>query len=180
MVRRLGILGLIFVVLYLGTGFFYARLEKRLAIRPQKPASEKNVAVTQVQQKEPPQANGKDGYEIIITRNIFQASEESKEEATGKKEEKQSEELVPTTLKLTLLGTAAGTEESARAIIVDETTKKQDIYQVGDAVQKAIIKRIERGRVVLRLQGRDEVLQIKDREGQPELHRPKPGPAMPR
>jgi general secretion pathway protein C len=66
--------------------------------------------------------------------------------------------LEPTSLALTLLGTIAGDEESARAIIFDKKKKNQNIYRVEDTVQGAMIKQILRGKVVLRVDGRDEIL----------------------
>jgi type II secretory pathway component PulC len=58
-----------------------------------------------------------------------------------------------------------GNERDARAIIVDNKEKQQDLYQIGDAVQGAFIESIERGMVTLDVNGRKEALLIKDREG---------------
>jgi hypothetical protein len=74
-------------------------------------------------------------------------------------------------MQLVLLGTVSGSREDARAIIRDEAAKKEDIYQVGSDIQGALIARIERGRVVLQVNGREEILNIKD----PESGRPRPG-----
>lgn len=79
--------------------------------------------------------------------------------------------LEETRMQLVLLGTVSGSREDARAIIRDEAAKKEDIYQVGSDVQGALIARIERGRVVLQVNGREEILNLKDPEG----GRPRPG-----
>ena len=160
MVRLVARLGVIFLVLYLAVGFFYDRLEKRLAVVPAEKVLARQAASPQA---EAPRIAAEEqvDYDIIVTRNIFQAPAEPEESNSGAEAQKK-EEPVPTTLKLTLLGTAAGSQRSARAIILDQVTKKQDIYQVGDAVQKAIIRKIERGRVILRLNGRDEILLIEE------------------
>ena len=74
-------------------------------------------------------------------------------------------EEVPTTLNLTLLGTVLGDEHTSRAIIIEEKQNEQKLYQIGDAVQGAIIESIERGKVVLEVFGAKETLMMKKREG---------------
>jgi general secretion pathway protein C len=59
-----------------------------------------------------------------------------------------------------LLGTVAGDQEIARAVIEDTATKIQDLYKIGDSIQAARIERIERSRVVLLREGREEVLEM--------------------
>ena len=70
------------------------------------------------------------------------------------------ESLEETTLQLALLGTVAGDAASARAIIMDQKERSQDIYRVGDTVQDAEIRQILRGRVILRRGEKDEVLSM--------------------
>ncbi len=74
------------------------------------------------------------------------------------------EDLAETKLRLVLLGTVTGDKGDSRAIIRDEKTKLEDLYQVGSEVQGAVISRISRGKVVLQVNGREEVLAIKDPE----------------
>jgi type II secretion system protein C len=63
-----------------------------------------------------------------------------------------------TTLKLTLIGTAAGRDpKSGVAVIVDENNA-QRAYQVGEIVGQATVDSIYRDRVVLLFQGRLETL----------------------
>jgi len=96
------------------------------------------------------------GYTKIVERNIFGATE--------KVEERPGEEVSPletleeTSLQLSLHGTIAGDTASARAIILDQRQKSQDIYRVGDSVQEAEIRQILRGKVILRHGGKDEIL----------------------
>jgi general secretion pathway protein C len=75
---------------------------------------------------------------------------------------KEIETLEPTKLKLALLGTVEGDESSGWAIIMDKTKRKQDIYRVGDSVQEALIKKIVRNKVILRVGDRNEVLTIEE------------------
>lgn len=160
---------LLFLLVYLGVTFWYGRLEKQLATSPPVVPSQ-NPAEKSVEQ--PVGKPGKDlqkssNYQIIVARNIFEAvleqdKVEAKEEQPAPEVEKEPEE---TTLKLVLHGTVSGTEGDARAIIVDEKEKRQDIYQIGDAVQGALITSIERGKVILTVKGKKQLLLLKDREG---------------
>jgi hypothetical protein len=104
----------------------------------------------------------KQGFQIIVSRNIFEAALEKKSEPVKTKVE---EEVKPTKLNLVLLGTVVGDENDARAIVVDKTANKQDIYRIGDAVQGALIESIGRGRITLDVNGKKESLLIKEREG---------------
>ena len=76
-------------------------------------------------------------YQKIIERNIFGAVLEG---VPVEKEVTEIETLEPTTLKLALLGTIAGDQESARAIIMDEVKKSQNLYRKGDSVQGAVVQ----------------------------------------
>jgi type II secretory pathway component PulC len=71
-------------------------------------------------------------YDMIVERNIFGATEKTEPLPV---EEEPIETLEETSLQLSLLGTIAGDSESARAIILDQKKKSQDIYRVGDSVQ---------------------------------------------
>ena len=96
-------------------------------------------------------------YTKIVERNIFGATEKI-EEALVVEEVKPVETLEETSLQLSLLGTVAGDSASARAIILDQRKRSQDIYRVGDSVQEAEIRQILRGKVVLRHGEKDEIL----------------------
>lgn len=101
---------------------------------------------------------------MILKRNIFKAALEADEQPAGSRE-LDLDALEETRMQLVLLGTVSGSREDARAIIRDEAAKKEDIYQVGSDIQGALIARIERGRVVLQVNGREEILNLKDPEG---------------
>lgn len=104
---------------------------------------------------------GEPDYEVIVTRNIFQAVIENPDSLI----EEVEEDLEETTLRLVLLGTVVGEKGDARAIIIDETQNKQDLYRIGDAVQNAKIENISRGKVTLNVNGKTEALTIRDRKG---------------
>lgn len=165
MVRVTVKLFLIFVLVYAGVSFWYGRLEKRLLV----PAT---AVAPRIAQAGPPEKTKQvlqktSNYQIILTRNIFEAVLEQKNLEPKEKEPEKVVEKEPeeTTLKLVLQGTVSGAERDARAIIVDQKDKKQDIYQIGDAVQGALITSIERGKVILEVNGKKQLLVIKDREG---------------
>lgn len=99
-------------------------------------------------------------YQVIVDRNLFgatgrEAPETGFEQISG---------LEPTTLQVSLLGTIAGDEQSARAIIEDQKKREQNLYRVGDTVQNALVIRILRGKVVLRVDGRDEILTMDEKK----------------
>jgi len=99
-----------------------------------------------------------DYYRPIMKRNIFGSGEDvSKEIRT-----EEIENLQPTSLKLALLGTVSGNRQNAFAVIEEIDKKKQALYRVGDSVQGAIVKTILRGKVILRVQERDEILTIEE------------------
>jgi general secretion pathway protein C len=96
-------------------------------------------------------------YDTISERNIFGATDKAEALPVEDKTEI-IETLEETTLQLALLGTIAGDSESARAIILDQKNKSQDMYRVGDSLQDAEIRQILRGKVILRHGEKDEIL----------------------
>ncbi|WP_446008660.1 type II secretion system protein N [Candidatus Electrothrix sp.] len=107
-------------------------------------------------------------FQVIIRRNIFQLTQQEEPVITEEQPtliEKQPVKEVQTALNLTLLGTVTGDKQAARAIIVEDNKNEQKLYQIGDAVQGAIIESIERGKVILDVFGAQEALLMKKREG---------------
>lgn len=139
--------------------FIYSRLEQRMQVPEAALDQRKKQAGTFVAADAGPVQDM--DYQLIVQRNIFQAVVN---EPVPQKKKDREESLETTSLKLELLGTVSGNERDARAIIVDEKEKRQDIYHVGDAVQGAVIEAIERGKVILRVGDRREILLLKDRE----------------
>jgi len=164
MVRVAAKLLIIFLLVSAGVYLWYGRLEKRLLAVSAKPVPSQADKTTSASRAVPEAVGpitGTDDFQIIVSRNIFQASLEKVVEKAGEV----VEEVLPTSLNLTLLGTVTGDPRDARAIIVDNKKRQQELYQIGDAVQGAFIESIERGRVTLDVNGRKEALLIKDREG---------------
>lgn len=94
-------------------------------------------------------------YRIIHIRNIFGGTAQQGEISD---ETEDIEDLEPTSLKISLVGTVSGDQKSAAAIIQDETKRSQDLYRVGDSIQNAVIQKILRGKIILSYMGRDEIL----------------------
>jgi general secretion pathway protein C len=97
-------------------------------------------------------------FRVVMDRNIFG----SKDKAAEGIKPTDLESLEPTSLKLALLGTVAGTQQSAVAVIEETDKRKQGLYRVGDSVQDAIVKMILRGKVVLRVGDKDEILTMEE------------------
>ncbi len=127
-------------------------------------------------------------FQVIIRRNIFQLVPEEQPINTDQQPaavQETAPEEVPTRLNLTLLGTVLGDDQTSRAIILAEKQNEQKLYQIGDAVQGAIIESIERGKVILDVFGAKETLMMKKREGggpgpprlPTRISRPQPRPA---
>lgn len=160
-VVRIGIkLILITALIFLGTSLWYNRLEKMMLAEIQskgnKKSSEKIIVTEEIVEKSV-------DYSVILTRNIFQVSVDGKIQEE-KKELITTETLAQTSLQLSLEGTVSGIFEDARAIITDKKTKHQDMYRIGDSIQGAEIKAIERGKVVLQVNGQNEVLSLMERK----------------
>lgn len=158
---------LIFVLVFAGVKIWYGRLEEQLRV----PAAVTETRVTEPEVERTVIERKPDDYSIIVDRNIFQAAITKTEKAETPAV---PAELAATKLKLSLMGTIYGVERDSRAIISDDQKKQQDIYQIGDSIQGALIKTIERGRVVLNVNGADEELLLKDREGGGPAYEPSP------
>jgi len=154
------VLRLVVIVLlvYAGVAFWYNRMEERLRDQPH-PAAEQKKDAAPARQETEAAAVGTD-FSIIVTRNIFQAGEGSGHRGASSPADEDG--LEQTRLRLVLLGTVIGGTDDARAIIRNEQTKQEDLYRVGSEIQGARINRISRGRVVLLVNGREEVLTIRD------------------
>ncbi len=92
--------------------------------------------------------------QAILNRNLFGPPPKAAKPAITE----QAAPLAATSLDLSLLGTITGPPKNRRAIILDKKKKLQDIYYQGDMVQGALIKEIQRGKIILNRNGKDEIL----------------------
>lgn len=119
------------------------------------PPSTKQTAVTQAAAPISNAGKKRPDAQVIVKRNLFGSSPGLKPVLT---EQPVPEKLAATALELSLLGTIDGPPNARRAIILDKKKKTQDIYYQGDTVQGAVIKEIQRGKIILSVNGKDEIL----------------------
>jgi len=106
--------------------------------------------------------------EKVTRRNLFKVDVDGK---NNNAPEPVNLNLEKTSLKLTLWGTVTGQKkEDGWAVIQDIKTKQQDLYRVNDKIQGATIKSILRNKVILTVNGKDQVLEV-DAEPPPLLGR---------
>jgi general secretion pathway protein C len=95
-------------------------------------------------------------YNIITQRNLFR----TKIKIEKKSKPLNIETLKQTDLKLKLWGTVTGENETPYAVIEAQNEKKQNLYRTGDSIQNAMVKKILEKRVILNVDGRDEILEM--------------------
>ena len=101
----------------------------------------------------------KHDYRIILERNLF-GTPSSKEKAPVAKENVEDMQL--SSLNVVLMGTINGKKGDNRAIVLDKSNNKQQLYEVGDVIQGAQVKEVLRGKVVLLYNGKDEMLDMSE------------------
>jgi len=103
-------------------------------------------------------------YQVIINRDLLKANQAKPDKVN---EQIELEKLKQTQLNLKLCGTVSGNTEKSRAVIEKTQNKKQALYKEGDSVENAVIKKILRNTVVLNVNGKDEILVIKEEKSKP-------------
>lgn len=148
---------------YLGVNLFYKALDRRLATTPVVTAA---VIPQAKETRVRPKAESH--YRLILDRNLFKTKAVAAP-APEKAKAIDVAALEQTQLKLKLWGTVAppegatqggGTNAKAYAVIEDTTLRKQNLYRKGDSVQNAEVKAILREKVVLTVNGKDEILEM--------------------
>jgi len=152
--RTIFILAAITALSFLFVDIFYKTVEAKLAGVKTGITVTKEVDI-QVVKKQP-----LDFYSVISERNLFG----SINKAAGERYIN-VDELESTKLNLALLGTVSGTGKFDCAVIEEKDNKKQALFRTGDTVASATVVKIMRGRVILRVDGRDEILKME--EGDP-------------
>ena len=99
-----------------------------------------------------------DHFKRIWERNLFSVTVEEEKTAEPKKLLTKLDELSLTSLNLTLMGTIIEENGESLAIIQEDQTKTQGRYPVGSIVSGAKVVMILRNKVVLNIDGRDELL----------------------
>ena len=157
--RTIFILAAITAMSYLCVDIFYKAVDAKLSgFRTEEISTGKTVS-RKVAEK--PSINA---YRVISDRNLFGSIDKA-----GEKIQINVDELEPTKLGLALLGTVSGTGGFDLAVIEEKNKKKQGLFREGDAVAAATIIRIMRGMVVLRVDGRDEILKMEEGDQRSEV-----------
>ncbi|MCA1794052.1 MAG: type II secretion system protein N [Desulfotignum sp.] len=101
-------------------------------------------------------------YTAIADRNLFNVLTQSPEpDLEASPAENLKKPLEKTRLQLALWGTVtAASENTSYAVIENKKTREQSLFQVGDQVEGATIKRIDRSQVILRVNGQDQILEV--------------------
>jgi type II secretory pathway component PulC len=100
-------------------------------------------------------------YRVILQRNLF-GPPPGEGEPVATTEPDAAEDIQLTSLNIVLMGTISGGDGADRAIILDQTSKKQQLYERGDIIQGAMVKEILRGKVILFYNDKDEMLDMSD------------------
>ncbi len=145
------------VIIFLGVDLFYMIIREQL-----RQVDTKKVVMHRTPGFERDHSLPSRDYQAIIDRNIFGSIERETEDANTEGIKEIEALLEPTSLKIALLGTVVGDQQSTRAVIRDKGKKREDLYREGDTVQGAVIKKILRGKVILRVGGKDEILTIEE------------------
>lgn len=145
--------------IYFGVSTFYAILTARMDYGIQAgPSSSQRTAVAATRYTPPPRSD----YQAIIDRNIFNSGTQALTETEPVQTDLQLDKLEETKLNLKLWGTVAGASRRAYAVIEDTKTRRQSLYHPGDTIQNATIKMVLRQKVVLTVEGRDEILAMQE------------------
>lgn len=148
-------LALVTLGVYFGVSLFYQVLANQL-----RPTEVATVAAKAPSNRPPSKKQPFASYRPIIQRDLFKTQKSPA--APPPQTDINLENMAQTQLKLKLWGTVTGNPEQAYAVIEDEQKREQSLYRVGDSVQNATLKLIKRSKVVLSLNGKDEVLSMED------------------
>jgi len=135
---------------YGGSTFFLSYLDREVLTDVPVPAPAKSS----VEHKAGPPASPAEDSKTLAKRSL---SPERKE-TPSKKASRAQEKLGVSSLNLKLLGTVVNEKGSSWAIIQDLDRDRQDMVNVGSVVAGARVVSISKDRVVLNVNGREEIL----------------------
>ncbi len=99
----------------------------------------------------------------ISTRNIFKVLTQGSSMPGFLQSDNSEKKLKKTELKIALWGTVTGGPPAdSYAVIEDKKENRQSLFQVGDVVQQATIKKIMRSKIILTVNGKDQILEVDD------------------
>ncbi|WP_027359380.1 type II secretion system protein GspC [Desulforegula conservatrix] len=150
-------LNIIFITLmaFFSVQSFYSLFESRFYGDQAPKNSKAGNASGKTAVKAPKKMDSLTSYSEIGKRNFFKAASKSN---TDKKIDVSN--LKDTGLNLKLWGTVHSTDGDSCAIIEDSSSKSQQLYKTGDKINNSVVKMILREKVVLTVDGADEILQM--------------------
>jgi general secretion pathway protein C len=151
-------LNLLFIgaIVYTGVSGFYLFSEANIASLEPSAVDNTRISVSQTQRRQP-----LSHYNTISERNLFKTQTDNDNTPVAVN----VETLEQTSLNLKLWGTVTGTDKEAFAVIEEAGNRQQNLYRIGDTVENATVKIILREKVVLSVNGKDEVLEIEKAVG---------------
>ena len=148
-------LALITLGAYFGAGLFYQIWALRTQPSQLEPIAQAKASVSREPVSKPYAA-----YRPILQRDLFKTQKAS--ETPAQEARINIEDMEETKLQLKLWGTVTGDPQQSYAVIEDTQKREQNLYRVGDNIQQATLKAILRAKVVLTVNGQDEVLAMED------------------
>ena len=97
-------------------------------------------------------------YRSIWERNLFAVTVDESEQRQARSLAAKIDQLSLTSLNCSLIGTIVNEGGDSWAIIRDNQNKRQDRYTVGSTIRGAKVRMILRNKVVLNINGKDELL----------------------
>jgi len=141
------------VIIYFGIDSFYMVIRGRLD-----QVNTEDIVIHNIQDEKRNSLSRLTDYQVISNRNIFNKVDKTSTDDDASK----IDTLEPTSLKIRLLGTVAGNQQNTAAILEETGKRTQGLYRIGDSIQEATVKSILRGKVVLRVGDRDEILVMEE------------------
>lgn len=110
-------------------------------------------------------------YKHITRRNLFKTPSAKIAAHPEPEPAKAIGDLDRTSLDIRLWGTVTGESAPSFAVIEQPKARRHHLFMAGDVIQDAVIKRILRDKVVLAVNGKDEVLEIEEFRSRPARRR---------
>ena len=158
------------VILFISVDLFYTLIMARLT-----GSDTTKVAAYHLPDAKSQRKHSLSYYSPIIKRNIFGSTAQISQEIQAEK----IEDLEHTSLNIALLGTVVGEQDKATAVIEEVDKRKQDLYRVGDTIQNATVKKILRGKVVLSINDKEEILTMEEGTAKRTSNKPLPRSTRP-
>jgi general secretion pathway protein C len=136
---------------YLGSDLFWAIVGSRIEPGNRLPTNSAATAAATTEKRALQQ------YAVIQERNLFGGRGRTPT-PTPVRAPSPPPPVVKPAANLKLVGTVVGPPERTYAVIEDLSTKRQDLYRLGDVVREAKVVEVTRNRVVLDNRGRREEL----------------------